>query len=107
MVPLTALFVTAAPAGSDDPLKKQVDVWFWVYFAASMVKATYSYIWDIYMDWGLLRNFEEGPKKYLRDKINYHPYFYFWASFWDFILRYIWILFLFNLGDSTSIFMEM
>ena len=62
---MTALFVTAAPAGdTDDPLTKTVDVWFWVYFTASMVKATYSYIWDIYMDWGLLRNFEEFELHY-------------------------------------------
>ena len=65
----------------------------------------YSYIWDIYMDWGLLRNNKPGVKnRFLREKINYAPIFYYWAIFSDFILRFIYILFFYKLGDPQSFF---
>lgn len=43
---------------SDDPedlTKKKVDNAFWIYLAIKIIQSTYSYIWDIVMDWGLLR----------------------------------------------------
>ena len=80
-------------------LKYEPNTLFWCYFAASMFKTTYSFAWDIYMDWGLLRNNERGAtNRFLRPKINYAPCFYYWAIFSDFVLRYIFVLFLFNLG---------
>ena len=33
---------------------------FWIWFSIHMVSSTYSYAWDIYMDWGLLRSKEKG-----------------------------------------------
>ena len=36
--------------------------------------------------------------------MNYAPAFYYWAMFSDFILRFIFILFLFNLGRPDSFF---
>jgi len=73
-----------------------------------MVKTTYSYVWDIYMDWGLFRSNKRGDEnRFLRPKINYSPSFYYWAIFSDFVLRYIWILFLFNYGTSDSGFNQL
>ena len=75
-----------------------------------MISATYSYAWDIYMDWGLLRQNTPGhPNRFLRDKINYHPYFYYWAIFSDGILRYWWIAPLFPVtsGPEKSLFHQM
>merc|ERR1719469_374669 len=73
-----------------------------------MVKTTYSFIWDIYMDWGLFRSNERGDEnRFLRPKINYHHSFYYWAIFSDFVLRYIWILFLFNYGTKDSSFNQL
>ena len=57
------------------------------------------------MDWGLFRQNEPGTKnRYLRPKLNFAPYFYYWAIFSDFVLRYVYILFLFKLGDPNSFF---
>jgi hypothetical protein len=50
----------------------------------------YSYAWDIYMDWGLLRN-SDG----LRKTITYPKAFYYFASFIDLVLRLTWLLPLF------------
>ena len=61
----------------------------------------YSYSWDIYMDWGLLRS--KAPGKYgLREKMNYHQYFYYFAMVTDFILRFEWVLTLWQLGQPSS-----
>ena len=43
------------------------------------------------MDWGLMRNFEDGDRKYLRKKITYHPYFYYYCMVSDLFLRLAWI----------------
>jgi len=55
------------------------------------------------MDWGLCRTKEEG-KYGLRDKINYHPYFYYYAIVSDFILRFFWIVPIWQLGQPDSPF---
>lgn len=78
---------------------------YWLYFACHLVQTTYCFVWDIYMDWGLLRQNEPCKKnRFLREKINYAPGFYYWAIFSDFVLRYIYILFLYNLGRKDSFF---
>jgi EXS family len=76
---------------------------FWIWFSIHMVASSYSYAWDIIMDWGLLRSKEEGTYA-LRPKINYHPYFYYYAMVSDFILRFFWIVTIFPLGSPTSPF---
>jgi hypothetical protein len=43
------------------------------------------------MDWGLFRSKEQG-KKYLRHKILYPSWFYYFAMVTNFILRFFWIL---------------
>lgn len=47
----------------------------------------YSYGWDIYMDWGLLR-----ADNYLRPRITYTPLFYYTASVFDLLLRCTWLI---------------
>ena len=89
----------------DYGLKYERNGLYWLYFFCHLVQTTYCYIWDIYMDWGLFRqNDSSKPNLYLRDKINYAPCFYYWAIFSDFVLRYIYILFLYKLGDPHSFF---
>ena len=64
---------------------------FWVFFAVHMIASSYSYAWDIYMDWGLLRS--KDPKTYgLREKLNYPVWFYYYAIVSDFLLRFFWIV---------------
>jgi len=76
---------------------------FWIWFAIHMWASSYSYAWDIYMDWGLLRSKEAG-KYGLREKINYHPYFYYYAIVSDLILRFFWVVTIFPLGKPDSTF---
>jgi hypothetical protein len=52
-----------------------------------VLATSYSYGWDIYMDWGLLR-----ADNYLRPQITYSPLFYYTASVFDFLLRCTWLI---------------
>ena len=52
-VPFAALYLVKPKEPS--LLKDEVDVAFWIYLIIKIISATYSYAWDIYMDWGLLR----------------------------------------------------
>lgn len=61
------------------------------YLVVSVIGTLYSYSWDIYIDWGLLRSRELG-KKCLRPKILYPAWFYYYAASSNFILRFFWVL---------------
>jgi hypothetical protein len=50
----------------------------------------YSYVWDIYMDWGLLRDNEVNFL--LRPRISFSRRFYWWSIFSNLGLRLIWIV---------------
>lgn len=90
---------------SDPGLQFDVDWLFWLYLSCKTVQTTYCFIWDVYIDWGLFRHNAKGSEnRFLRPKINYSPGFYYYAIVSDFVLRYIYILFLFNLGDPKSNF---
>ena len=76
---------------------------FWTYCAVHFIATTYSYAWDIIMDWGLLRENTPGhPHRFLREKINYHPYFYYWSMATDGVLRFFWVVTLFAV-DSVKV----
>ena len=85
-------------------IKYQENIYLWMYLALNLIKATYCYAWDIIMDWGLLRQNQPGPNRFLRDKINYSPAFYYWAMASDFVLRYLFLVNLFFFGAEDSMF---
>ena len=107
-MPLVGLpiFVKKSSAG-DALLVDEVNAAFWTYCAVHFIASTYSYAWDILMDWGLLRvNTPGHPHRFLREKINYHPYFYYWSMVTDGILRFFWVITLFaaTRGEKGSVF---
>ena len=64
---------------------------FVIFLAVSAIGAMYSYVWDIYMDWGLMRTKKKGHFM-LREKILYPSYFYYIAMITDLILRFAWLV---------------
>jgi len=109
-VPFAALWLISPKEAEGSLLVDEVNLAFWCYLTIKTISATYSYAWDIYMDWGLLRQNTPGhPHRFLRDKINYHPYFYYWAIFSDGVLRYWWIVPLFPVaaGPQQSLFHQL
>jgi hypothetical protein len=84
-------------------VKYEFDTAFWIWFGVHFWASAYSYAWDIYMDWGLLRSDKPGTYA-LRDKICYPVWFYYYAMVSDLILRYFWVITIFRLGNTDSPF---
>ena len=68
------------------------------HIVAGIISQGYMTFWDVYVDWGLGRC---GSKNFfLRDKIVYPKTWYYFVIIVDIILRFIWILNLFQLYKS-------
>lgn len=66
--------------------------YFYVYFVCATISSTYTYTWDIKMDWGLL-DYRDSDYKFLREEIVYSStMFYYLAIVEDFILRFVWVI---------------
>ena len=62
----------------------------WVIIAIYIISTVYSYSWDIYMDWGLLRT-KSAKRRFLRDKLFYPTWFYYFAAVSNLFLRCAWL----------------
>ena len=66
----------------------RVDPYLIAWVASSCINAICKFVWDVYMDWGLLRS-----KNLLRPKLGYSwKSLYYLAIVQDFILRFAWSL---------------
>ncbi|XP_024084092.1 xenotropic and polytropic retrovirus receptor 1 homolog isoform X2 [Cimex lectularius] len=66
--------------------------YFYLWIFASMVSTSYSYTWDIKMDWGLFDK-KCGDNKFLREEVVYSSnWYYYFAIIEDLILRFGWVL---------------
>lgn len=55
-----------------------------------VVGSTFMYIWDIYMDWGLLTEYDKLLRK--NNNIMYPPYYYYIGGIFNLIFRLTWAL---------------
>ena len=74
---------------------KDYEFAFYGFVIINTISTIYSYYWDLYMDWGLLRSMDSG-KKYLRNKILYPSWFYYFAAITNLLMRLMWIIPIFN-----------
>jgi hypothetical protein len=58
----------------------------WIFCA--LFSATFSWYWDVVKDWDLLHEEEN----YLRKKLTYSKYFYYWSIGSNLIFRLLWTL---------------
>jgi xenotropic and polytropic retrovirus receptor 1 len=63
----------------------------YIVIAIRIFSTLYSYAWDLYMDWGLLRSLEP-KKRFLRTKLLFSTWFYYYAAVSNLILRFVWAL---------------
>ncbi|KAK6456767.1 EXS family-domain-containing protein [Scheffersomyces xylosifermentans] len=80
--------------------------WWYVF---SLLNSTYSFIWDIKMDWGLpMLDFLFDRKgsffqyRILRQKSAFRSEFYYGVITFDFLIRYIWVLKFFIVTDMQK-----
>ncbi|ABN67345.2 predicted protein [Scheffersomyces stipitis CBS 6054] len=79
------------------------------WYLLSFVNSTYSFIWDVKMDWGLkMFDFLFESKTYyfkmvlLRPKLAFEPVVYFAVILFDFIVRFVWILKVFIVKEGQD-----
>ena len=78
---------------------------FYYYLVFNTIATVYCMVWDYYMDWGLFRSKKSG-KYGLRKELKYPPRFYYFAMVTNCILRFFWVIQIFNynyLKDKTSL----
>ncbi|KAK6056561.1 SPX domain protein [Cooperia oncophora] len=76
---------------------------FYIWIASYILSFTYTFLWDIFMDWGLIdpRAPKEAP--FLREEMIYGSKFYYYAAIvQDFVLRLSWVLNV-SLGEAWTL----
>ncbi|KAK6024279.1 SPX domain protein [Ostertagia ostertagi] len=76
---------------------------FYIWIASYILSFTYTFLWDIFMDWGLIdpRAPKEAP--FLREEMIYgSKYYYYAAIVQDFVLRLSWVLNV-SLGEAWTL----
>lgn len=61
------------------------------YFAIALFSTLYSYAWDIFMDWGLMRG-TTPETRLLRDKLKFPKHYYYFVMITNLLLRFSWVL---------------
>lgn len=71
------------------------------YVMFGLVVTAYCLAWDFYMDWGLFRTRKPG-KKFLRDKLLYPRWFYYFGIAANSVLRLFWLFQVVNLDGWAA-----
>ncbi|GAW81947.1 hypothetical protein, conserved [Plasmodium gonderi] len=61
-----------------------------ILICAYIVGSTYMYIWDLYCDWGLLKEYNYLLRK--NNNLMYPPHYYYFAGFLNLIFRLTWAI---------------
>ncbi|CAG9771016.1 unnamed protein product [Ceutorhynchus assimilis] len=84
------IFATLKSYYKDDYDSVLDNPYYIMWILSQLISSTYSYIWDIKMDWGLMDK-NAGENTFLREEIVYSStFFYYFAIIEDFILRFTW-----------------
>ena len=73
-------------------IKMKSDTTLFIYLSVYIVSTIYSYSWDLYMDWGLLRAPWNDSKRFLRPKTLFPLWFYYYAIVSNLLLRFCWMI---------------
>uniref|UniRef100_A0A914HAM7 Xenotropic and polytropic retrovirus receptor 1 n=1 Tax=Globodera rostochiensis TaxID=31243 RepID=A0A914HAM7_GLORO len=68
-------------------------LFFYLWIASYIISFTYTFLWDVFMDWGLID--PKAPKEapFLREEMIYgSKWYYYFAIFEDFVLRLSWVM---------------
>jgi hypothetical protein len=76
--------------GQFKPGTKEWSGYFITFFIFMSVSTIYSWIWDVYMDWGLWRS-KEKETYGLRSVLTFPKWFYYYGIVSDLVLRCLWL----------------
>lgn len=68
-------------------------IFFYLWVAAYIISFTYNFLWDIFMDWGLIDPKAPKDAPFLREEMIYgSKYYYYFGIMEDFLLRLSWVM---------------
>ncbi|VDO44535.1 unnamed protein product [Onchocerca flexuosa] len=77
-------------------------IFFYLWIAAYIFSFAYTFLWDIFMDWGLIDPMAPKDSPFLREEMIYgSKWYYYGAIVEDFILRLSWVLNI-SLGEAWT-----
>lgn len=88
-------------AEKDDP--NVTSIFFYVWIGSYILSFTYTFLWDVFMDWGLIDPRAPKEARFLREEMIYDSKWYYYAAiFQDFVLRLSWVLNV-SLGEAWTL----
>ncbi|KAL4002989.1 EXS family protein [Acanthocheilonema viteae] len=77
-------------------------IFFYLWIASYIFSFAYTFIWDIFMDWGLIDPLAPKDSPFLREEMIYgSKWYYYGAIAEDFVLRLSWVLNI-SLGEAWT-----
>lgn len=78
-------------------------VFFYLWILAYIISFTYTFLWDVFMDWGLIDSRAPKDSPFLREEMIYgSKWYYYLAIVEDFVLRLSWVLNV-SLGEAWTL----
>ncbi|CAB3402428.1 unnamed protein product [Caenorhabditis bovis] len=85
----------------DDP--NATSIFFYIWILSYIMSFTYTFLWDVFMDWGLIDPRAPKDAMFLREEMIYGSKWYYYAAIaQDFILRLSWVLNV-SLGEAWTL----
>ncbi|GMT19367.1 hypothetical protein PFISCL1PPCAC_10664 [Pristionchus fissidentatus] len=76
---------------------------FYIWIASYIISFTYTFLWDVFMDWGLIDPRSPKDAPFLREEMIYgNKLYYYGAIVQDFVLRLSWVLNV-SLGEAWTL----
>lgn len=81
----------------------ETSIFFYIWIASYIFSFTYTFLWDIFMDWGLIDPRSPKDAPFLREEMIYGSKWYYYAAIVeDFVLRLSWVLNV-SLGEAWTL----
>lgn len=81
----------------------EFSIYFYLWVASYILSFTYTFLWDVFMDWGLIDPRAPKDAPFLREEMIYgSKWFYYFSIVEDFMLRLSWVMNV-SLGEAWMI----
>jgi len=81
----------------------EFSIYFYLWVASYILSFTYTFLWDVFMDWGLIDPRAPKDAPFLREETIYgSKWFYYFSIIEDFVLRLSWVMNV-SLGEAWMI----
>uniref|UniRef100_A0A914XI11 EXS domain-containing protein n=1 Tax=Plectus sambesii TaxID=2011161 RepID=A0A914XI11_9BILA len=93
--------------GRSPDISQFASPFFYLWILSYIISFTYTFLWDVFMDWGLCDPKAPKDMPYLRNEMIYGVKWYYYAAIvQDFVLRLLWVMNV-SLGEAWTLEAEL